>query len=153
MDLVYVEELPSVKLLGMMGTFAGLSKAEYNERPMLITKIEHDRQRLIVESGVDANHMPTFASLPLSKIKEARYSHTGNVRLTVGAKVAANLTAALEAGELDVRNLTCVKYHQHPSVPMRGYDQQQKRCQKLNEVVHAGLKFVPPPWAVVKVPR
>lgn len=136
--IVHVEGLPSVKLLGMMGIFDGLSKAEYNERPMLITKIEHDRQRLIVESGVDANHMPTFASLPLSKMKEARYSHTGNARLTVGAKVAANLTAALQAGGLDVRNLACVKYHQHPRVPMRGYDQQQALADATNCTVVCG---------------
>ena len=88
-------------LLGKMGSFDGLCKTEYNNKPMFITKIDYERKRLIVETSVDANHLPTFASLPYDKLKEGYYCEQHLKMENVdclGASRATNLKAALAAG-------------------------------------------------------
>ena len=127
-----VEAIPlEARLLGQLGYFVGLSK--YNETPMLITKIDYARERLIVESGIGDNHLPTFASLPHAKLTQVwldanEFDADGMVvtknMLTVAALRAPNLADALASSGLDAAVLSCVKYHAHPTVPLRGYEQQ-----------------------------
>ena len=136
-------------LLGKMGVFDGLTKIEYNKLPMFITKIDYERRRLIAETGVDANHLPTFASLPYGKLTGTWYneyltelgegiSWYFKNRPCLGASRATNLRAALAAADLDVANLACVKYHEHPNVPLRGYNEQQSLADAIGGTVVFG---------------
>ena len=138
-------------LLGKMGSFDGLCKTEYNNKPMFITKIDYERKRLVVETGVDADQLPTFASLPYDKLKEGYYCEQHLKMENVdclGASRATNLKAALAAGGLDVAHLTCVPYRTHPNVPLASYSEQKRLADAIGAtVVYGHYVFGRTPYA------
>ena len=108
-------------LLGTMGLFEGLSNDTYNNVLMLITRIDYERNRLVVQHGtqvVQGVTLPHFVSLPCSKV----------VKLYVDTKMdtytvlkAPNLLPQLAAAGLDWMRLSCVEYCEQPAL-QHNYD-------------------------------
>ena len=111
-------------LVGRMALFKGLSDDTYNNQLLLITRIDYERTRIIVQHGtrlVQGHTLPSFATLPLSKLYSAHVVE-GDGRLNGNKDVsdASNLLPALAASGFDWKRLVCVKYHPHPDIPIQG---------------------------------
>ena len=105
-----------VSLLGTMGLFEGLGNDTYNNVFMLITRIDYERNRLVVQHGtqvVQGFTLPRFVSLPSSKVVKFRVAAKMN---TYTVRKAPNLPLQLAAAGLDPMRLSCVEYCEQPAL-------------------------------------